>query len=100
MINPNGIKETLLNLPETQELISELDAALATEENMKSAICGAVIIRIPKSYPTYLKILIIRIYTEAGWKKVETENYSYKTNSMFNPLGDTYGEGTKFIFSF
>ena len=101
MVTPKDIKESLIDKPIIQELIKKIDEELLKEDKIKDAICGKVVIKIPERFPSYVISMIVRLYGEAGWKKIEQNFYNYQISryNMADPFArDEFDTGTEFIF--
>lgn len=101
MITPKDIKESIIDKPIIQELIKKIDEELLKEDKIKDAICGKVVIKIPERFPQYVISMVMRLYGEAGWKKIEQDSYNYPTlkRNIANPFShDEFDTGIKFIF--
>ena len=100
MISPFDIKEKICTEPAVLDLVKKLDAALCENKNMKDAICGQVIIKIPELFAPYVTIAIAYLYKEVGWTRVTSEPYSYTTSlySADTEVDSFKQYGTKFVF--
>lgn len=101
MVTPKDIKESIIDKPIIQELIKKIDEELLKEDKIKDAICGKVVIKIPERFPQYVISMVMRLYGEVGWLKIEADSYNYQTSryNMADPFShDEFDTGTKFIF--
>lgn len=94
MVTPKDIKELVIDKPIIQELVKKIDEELLKEDKIKDAICGKVVIRIPKRFSEYVTSMVMRLYGEAGWSKIELNHYNYPFSYSYQEF-DT---GTEFIF--
>ena len=101
MVTPKDIKESIIDRPIIQELIKKIDEELLKEDKIEDAVCGKVVIKIPEKFPQYVTSMVMRLYGEAGWSKIELESYNYQTlrHNIANPFSyDEFDTGTKFTF--
>ena len=100
MVTPKDIKESVIDKPITQELIKKIDEELLKEDKIEDAIHGKVVIKIPEKIPFYVTSLVMRLYREAGWSKIELDSYNYPVSfhSKVPYFYQEFDTGTKFTF--
>ena len=69
MVSPAYIKTFLAETPDVKNIIEKIDAALLRPENIKKVVAEKVDIAIYDFIPTYIKRIVVELYTELGWKK-------------------------------
>lgn len=70
MVSPAYIRAFLAETPDVKNIIKTIDAALLKTENMEKVVVEKVDIAIYDFVPTYIKCIVVELYTELGWKKV------------------------------